>query len=343
MKYLEDTLEILGSAVPRGKLNVSGVVSLGKDSGLECTETYTLVTGGKARHDSVMSGVPLEALLERCGMAKDAADDTAITAYFKDGYTVCLRLGDIRSAEKPVMVAYECGGLPLIGPTGREAVYKRFGEADGYFRSVGNSGGPLRLVAEGRDEAESNAPGCGKWLAALAVGDPGDYTYRRECDPEPEEKRPEHVELPQGEKFLALRVCGREEQLGFEDMRELQSVSGLFAARDGRFNYEGVSLRTLIEDHMPAGAAFPRKIKVISDSGYEKEISADLVLDGVDSSYQPGERREVILAYASQGAPLVRSRDSAGYIGANDGAPLRLIVENSIALWIKSICRIEAE
>ena len=325
MEFLHDTLTVTGAALRGGEVTVEELARLAEEKSLAYTGDYTLVTGGGKARTTTLTGIPLPALLKLFGLSPEAADETPVTALFKDGLRLKLTLGQLRRAEKPVLIAWAAGGLPLIGPTGREPLYKVFTEADGLSRAAGNSGGPLRLAAEGLDEG-SNAPGCGKWLSLLAAGDFAEAP-RRLTDEEDPGDLPAPTGPPAGEgAALTLRLYGREETISWTDLRALPRLRAWFAARDGRFAFEGVPLRALLKSVLRPGETVPAELWVSSPGGYGHAVEGDWVQNGVESRYQPGERREVLLAWAQGGAPLP----------PGDG-PLRLVVENEIACWIRGV------
>ncbi len=125
-----------------------------------------------------------------------------------------------------------------------------------------------------------------------------------------------------------------------ENLEETYTVKDYFAAGGGGNSYQGVFLRKLVMDNLKNGLKMPDKITVIGKDGYEVELAVKDVLSGVESTYQPGETRDIILAYSVDGTPLVPSKKSQGYTGENAFGPLRLIVENQTAKWVKNVAEI---
>lgn len=327
MEFLNDTLIVAGSALRGGALAVTELVRLAREHGLERTLSYTLTTGGGQEKAVRFTGADLAALLPLLGLAEDSPADTPVAAAFKDGLRLDFTLAQLRRAAKPVLLAWAAGGLPLVGPTGMEPLYTVFTEAEGLSKAAGNSGGPLRLVAEGVGEG-SNAPGCGKWLCLLAAGEwDGSVPARptRETDPGPV---PPPVEPP-AEAALTLRLNGRETRFDAAVLAALPRIRAWFAARDGRFAFEGVPLRALLETALRPGEALPARLYAANPGGYGHELPTEWVLRGAESRYQPGRRREPIAAWAMNGALLPPGE-----------GPLRLVAENEIACWIKGLSEI---
>jgi DMSO/TMAO reductase YedYZ molybdopterin-dependent catalytic subunit len=341
VKYLNDSLRIFGAGVVETEFSPWSLSAFAKERGIEYSGVYRLVTSGGEAKEIPYTGVKLAALVEMLAAGDGPDDGAAVRAFFKDSFTVSLSLGELRAMKKPAIIAYETRGLPLVGPTGREPLYKQFTAAEGYDAEADNSGGPLRLVFEAEG---SNAPSCGRWLAALAVGDAGNYRFEREVEVYSAGTLPEPIgasELPEGE--LLLRIYGEEKRVKLRELPEIDRSADYYAARDGRCAFEGVCLRRLIERFLPEGAAFPAQIRAVSASGFGCFVEAEKVLNGVESNFQQGRRLPPLLAWGAAGTPLVGSKASPAYTGMNDGAPLRLVVENDIRKWIKGVTEISAE
>ena len=153
-----------------------------------------------------------------------------------------------------------------------------------------------------------------------------------------------HAEKPYSAYLQrAISVSGSEVAgttvLSLADLEALASVRDSFAASKGVSAYQGVELRDLIEDRLATGVTAPTGIRVYGADGYFAELPVGQVLDGIDSTYQPGQRRDVILAYAKNGYPLVSGASSDGYVASafNDDGPVHLVVENTISSWVKDV------
>ena len=238
---------------------------------------------------------------------------------------------------------------PWWGPTGVEPVYREFAVADGYNEAADNVGGPIRLVVGQSGTGDYNAPNCIKWLAAIVVGDAGSYRYTRVTDnsalddPVPTGGDWTHHQAGY-EAYLSrtLTISGSEADKTVLTLADLEALSkgrvrDYFAASGGRNVYEGVSLKQLLSAYLADGVEKPSAITVIAADGYAVHLDVEQVWSGIDSFYQPGERREIMLAYAVDGAPLVDNAAAVGYNGANAYGPLRLVVENTVSQWVKNV------
>lgn len=363
-KYLSDTLTLAGSGFDGVRMLTVSVIEELYNSGLGYEGEYSMMTSGSVFTKHTFTGVRLYELLLHEGLDDALPDSTPVKFISKDGYTILMTLGEIRTsnrgrysakdgaleeAELPVIVAFASDGEALLGPTGTESVYTRFEAEDGYIEGADNIGGPLRLIMGQTSSYEFNAPNCAKWLSAIVVGDQGNYVYSRETESGDAPAEPDRSGdwTHQGtQSGFRLKITGSE-AVGtvYLSLAELESmtegiVREYFAASAGRSAYEGITLEYLVCRYLRSGLDVPGKVTVKAGDGYSKSVDVGMVMNGIDSMYQPGEHRDVILAWAIDGAPLVPSQDSEGYNGANAFGPLRLVVENTISMWVKNVSEI---
>ena len=121
------------------------------------------------------------------------------------------------------------------------------------------------------------------------------------------------------------------------------TVTDSFGASCGINVYRGVKLRDIINENLKDPSVKPTHISIVSEDGYEAEIDVDDALNGVDSRYQSGQHRDVILAYAINGKPLVHGKSDAGFQGDNGTGPLMMIVENQISKWVQYVVAVRIE
>ena len=258
----------------------------------------------------VFHGVDLLQLLEHAsvGLAVDAG---AVTVTGADGTAVSFTVADLEAADAPVLLAFSRAGVPLVEDE----------SSAGYDAVAGNAGGPIELVSRRyvvRDVVSvSVSLQAGVWTHAAA---------------------PYSAYLPR-----ALTVSGSEADgttiLSLADLEAHSSLRDSFAASKGVSAYQGLTLRGLVVGHLAQGMTTPTRVRVFGADGYSVELPVADVLDGIDSTYQPGQHRDVLLAYAKDGCPLVASDASEGYVpdAFNDAGPLHLIVENTISAWVKDV------
>ncbi len=365
-KYLTDTLTLAGSGFDEVyTLNVADLESLARDSeaGLFYENEYSMLTSGSIFSKHIFTGVKLYDLLLREGLDGSLPDSTQVKFIAKDGYTIPMTLGGLRvglnrysamggeleESGLPVLAAFASDHIPLIGPTGTESVYKRFDESNGYVAVADNIGGPLRLIVGQSSSYEFNAPNCSKWLAAIVVGDDNGYVYTRVSDADNDDSEPDrtgdwtHRDLCSDYR---LTISGTQAKVRASlSLAELEAmtegtVREYYAASAGRNAYEGVTLKYLVSLFLKEGLDVPNRITVKAADGYAKDIDIPTVLNGVDSFYQPGKHRDLLLAWAIDGVPLVPDKNSEGYDGNNAYGPIRFVVENTISYWVKNVSEI---
>ena len=363
-KYLRDTLTLAGSGFGSVRtLTVAAIEAAADDPALGYENEYSLMTSGGVFSKHVFSGVRLYELLVSEGLDASLPDPTPVKFISKDGYTIPSTLGALRGGLSrysarggeleetglPVIAAFASDGVPLVGPTGTESVYLRFDESMGYVEAADNVGGPLRLVMGQESADEFNAPNCSKWLAAVVVGDADGYVYSRVSDAELDDSEPDRTGdwTHQGAQAdFRLRIGGTEAKanvsLSLADLEAMTegTVREFYAASAGRNAYEGVTLPYLVSLYLADGLEAPTSVTVRAADGYTKTLDAAAVLNGMDSFYQPGKHRDLLLAWAIDGSPLVTGETSPGYDGTNAFGPIRLIAENTISLWVKNVSEI---
>ena len=125
-----------------------------------------------------------------------------------------------------------------------------------------------------------------------------------------------------------------------ESLGDAYTVKDSFGAGGGTNAFCGVILKKLVNDNLKDGIKRPSRITVEGKDGYSISISVGDIYNGIESKYQPGERRDIILAYSIDGSPMVPGEKSTGYKGGNAFGPIRLVVENQTSKWVKNVNRI---
>ena len=121
------------------------------------------------------------------------------------------------------------------------------------------------------------------------------------------------------------------------ELEKKQSVKDSFGASNGISGYQGVILRALVKENLKDGIDKPGSITVTGKDGYSTTLDVNDVMNGIESKYQQGEKRDVIIAYSVNGAPRVADEKADGFNGENGFGPMRLVVENQVSKWVKSV------
>lgn len=379
--YLGSTLTLSGTGMKKEKtVTVEDIEKTAYCGSAGYQGMYSLMTSGGIFSKHKYAGVELFSYLENEGMKSGLPDKTKVTVVSKDGYTVELTLGELRGkdreyysskeskspAEKsvPVILAFASDGYPLVGPTGSTPMWHKMTAKEGYDKIADNVGGPLRLIIGQKDVRDYNAPDDAKWVTDIIIGEEtgvvadGSASSGKKGKTESEtsitagtsEKAGtwKHDKKPYSEHLSdTLVIDGSEADRTVYTLKEIESlgegycVRGTYAASGGRYEFQGVVLRKLIDKSLKAGIGKPSKITVVGNDGFSRTLSVKAVYGTIVSSYQKDQRREVILAYSADGAPLVPSKNSAGYTGSNAYGPMRIVVENQISGWIKNVKEIK--
>ncbi len=219
-----------------------------------------------------------------------------------------------------VMLAYGRDEKPLVTDTA----------AAGYDASAKNSGGPLQLIIGQTQAGDVNKSKCVKNVAEIVIEGQALTSWKHD-----------NGVYVQYQDQPVLRVTGdqittpRTFTVGEFEALTAQITRDTYTG-DGSHEFEGVILWKLINEvvGLKDGITAP-SIRVFSGQSYNQVLSnLDQVKNGVTNSQ--GLKKDIILAYAQDGYPLVPNSGSPGYDNNNAYGPLRLIVEESKSMWVKN-------
>lgn len=380
-EYLDQTVLIAGNVIPEEKtFSVAELEKLiNENPNLEYSGYYSLMSSGGEFHYHEYYGIKLYEFLKYCGLDDSCAGDTPIKVVSVDGFSYEMKWEEIKNSTDntyenkgdamakysnvPKILAFASDGQPLVGPVGSTELGHVFTAEEGYIEEAENVGGPLRLVFGQKQPDSSNAPKNIQWVRQIIVGD-DDYQKAHEEMLEAEQLLRSNHEIVIDEtvgtwnhfnepysKHLQdeLKIYGngvKEERvytLSDLESNEASTLINSFGASCGVNVYKGIKLKDIISENLKEEYDKPSKIYVESIDGYKTEINVDDVLNGVDSKYQLGENRDVIIAYAINGNPLVSGKDDLGFDGNNGSGSLQLVVENQISKWVKHVVAIEID
>lgn len=242
----------------------------------------------------------------------------------------------------PVMVAYGFNGYPYVTrPTD-----------DGFNPGLGNDGGPLRVIFGKTSYNDTNGSNQVQFIKEIIIGGgtpiststggsgDGETTYKDVAANSSWDHNQsvyvEYLDMP------VLRITGSQVKEPVTlTLRQIESMKQ-YAIRDvysgdGIRELEGVILWDIISKvvGLKDGVETP-SIRVFSGQNYNQILrSNEQVINGVLNSQ--GKLKEIILAYAVEGYPLVPNEGSTGYVNNNAYGPLRLIIEENKSMWVKWI------
>lgn len=290
-------------------------------NGVRQEKTYTVselennlawLVSGQSYQGKSYNGISLQKLLTNKDVKLAADADAVIVKSATSSQTISVL--DLASSD---ILAYSKEGLPLVPET----------TSTGYEASVGNSDGPLYLIS---------SEGVLEQVIAIEVTTKEGIWQHGDSDLYKEYLS--HVLTIEGSGVAATKTY----TLAQIEAMTAGTVRDSFAS-GGNANgvYQGVKLSYLLEQAGVVGT--PSQVKVIASDGWSVEVPISDLKNGIDSNYQNGEHRDVILSYAKDGLPLVDSQDALGYDATveNGTGPLRLIVENTISLWNSHVIKIE--
>ena len=336
---------------------------------IQTEKEYSLSNSEYFWYYNSYKGVPLWDLLIESGLDPNIAEETTVRIIAADNYNFSpltikeikdnslygyyeksnLDKGDGNFSGKdvdplytglPVLVAYGFNGYPyVINPTD-----------EGYNPGLGNDGGPLRVIFGKTDYQHNNGSYQVQFLKEIIVGEGEQLTT---AGGGVGDKDLNELGIEEGEAWThsqgdyqsyldlpVLRVTGSQvaQPTTFtlreiEDMLE-HAVRDIYTG-DGVRTFEGIVLWDLIKDKvgLKEGVEAP-SIRVFSGQNFNKILqNSGQVINGVLNSKK--ETKQIILAYAVDGYPLVPNESDLGYVNNNAYGPLRLIVEENKSMWVK--------
>lgn len=246
-------------------------------------------------------------------------------------------------AGMPVLVSYGFNGYPYVTrPTDQ-----------GYNAGLGNDGGPLRIIFGKTDYQHTNGSHQVQYAKEIIVGEgtalnivenaagtgvDGEKTQTN-VDENSSWKHNEGL-YSTYKDMPVLRVTGSQLKepvtftLGQVETMTEYAVRDVYTG-DGIHEFEGIGLWDMISKvvELKDGVDVP-SIRVFSGQSYNQILkSNEQVINGVKNSQ--GQVKDIILAYAVDGYPLVPNQGDIGYENNNANGPLRLIIEENKSMWIK--------
>lgn len=369
-KYTDYELIIHGDGIGKEvRYKVSDIEAM---KNLQISKEYSLSNSEYFWYYNTYKGVPLWDLLLKAGMnpkidektkvqiiaadnynfppmtIKEIKDDSLYGYYEKDA----LDKGDGEFNGKnvkplytgaPVLVTYGFNGYPYVTrPTDA-----------GYNAGIGNDGGPLRIIFGKTDYQHTNGSNQVQFAKEIIVGEGVALNNSTDIKETPIDGEKTQTQVAENSSWKhnqgvytsykdipVLRVTGSQlkEPMTFT-LGQVESMTE-YALRDvytgdGIHEFEGINLWDIISKvvGLKDGVDVP-SIRVFSGANYNQILkSNDQVMNGVNNSQ--GQVKDIILAYAVDGYPLVSNEGDLGYANNNAYGPLRLIIEESKSMWVK--------
>jgi len=366
-KYTDYEIIIHGDAIGKEvRYKLSEIEAM---TNLHYTDEYSLSNSEYFWYYNTYKGVPLWDLLLQVGLDPKIDENTPIRFIAADNYNFApmtikeikdsslygyyeksaLDMGDgtfpgeyvdpIRTG-MPVLVAYGFNSYPYVTrPTD-----------EGYNSGLGNDGGPLRIIFGKTNYNDTNGSNQVQFAKEIIIGE-GDSVISEglssgegemtqiDVDKNSSWNHNQSVYTEYLDKPV-LRVTGSQvkEPMTFT-LRQIEELTD-YAIRDiytgdGVREFEGIVLWDLISKvvGLKEDVEVP-SVRVFSGQNYNQILrSNDQLVNGVKNSQ--GQIKDIIIAYAVEGYPLVANEGDIGYANNNSHGPLRLIIEESKSMWVK--------
>ncbi len=336
---------------------------------LHYTDEYSLSNSEYFWYYNTYKGVPLWDLLLKSGLNPNIDDNTSVRFIAADKYNFApMTIKEIKDSSlygyyeksaldkgdgsfpgeyvdplhtgQPVLVAYGYNGYPYVNrPTD-----------NGYNAGLGNDGGPLRIIFGKTNYNDTNGSNQVQFAKEIIIGEGTSLLSDEKGSGSGESTQ---IEVTKDSSWNhdqsvykdyldkpVLRVTGSQvkEPTTFT-LRQIEELTD-YAVRDiytgdGIREFEGVVLWDLISKvvELKDGVDVP-SVRVFSGPNYNQILrSYEQLTNGVLNSQ--GQIKDIILAYAVEGYPLVPNEGDIGYANNNAYGPIRLIIEESKSMWVK--------
>ena len=333
---------------------------------LHVTMEYSLSNSEYFWYYNTYKGVPVWNLLLDAGLEPDIDEDTKVQFIAADNYNFApMTIKEIKDSsfygyyEKSAMDTGDgtfpgeyvdplYTGMPVLAAYGfNKYPYVTRPSDEGYNSGLGNDGGPVRIIFGKTNYNDTNGSNQVQFAKEIIIGEGTSVLSANQGTGAGETTR---TEISEGswnhnqdvyDEYLdipVLRVTGSQvkEPMTFT-LRQIEAMTAVrdIYTGDGVHQFEGVNLWQLISEEvgLKDGVDVP-SIRVFSGQNYNQILrSTEQVKNGVLNSQ--GQIKDIILAYAVDGYPLVKNESDSGYANNNAYGPLRLIIEESKSMWVK--------
>ncbi len=369
-KYKDYELIIHGDGIGKEvRYKVSDIEAM---KNLQISKEYSLSNSEYFWYYNTYKGVPLWDLLLKAGMNPKINENTKVQIIAADNYNFPpMTIKEIKDDslygyyEKsvydkgdgefngkdvkplytgaPVLVAYGFNGYPYV---------TRPNDA-GYNAGIGNDGGPLRIIFGKTNYQHTNGSNQVQFAKEIIIGEGKALNNASEGTETTAGGEKTQIQVDENSSWKhnqgvyetykdmpALRVTGSQVKepmtftLGQVEAMTEYALRDVYTG-DGIHEFEGINLWAIIskvvgiKDEVDVPS-----IRIFSGANYNQILkSNEQVVNGVTNSQ--GKIKDIILAYAVDGYPLVGNEGDIGYANNNAYGPLRLIIEENKSMWVK--------
>ena len=287
-------------------------------------------------------GLAIYDLFAQIGIKSNAGD---VIVYAADGSSVTFSLARLKKQDYLnhvtggeglyALLAFGAGSVEADAMTGIPLVREK--EDAGYDDTVGNNGGPLKLVIPQENAEDINSSLCVKDVVAVEV-------TANQIDTWGHRMSDIYSEFLDYEMTLTIKNDDSEWSHNFTvgqlEMLEELIVRDEYSVLDIG-TCEGIDIWKfiqLIAGDVP-GVDDPVSVTVYASDGYKNDLLSVFFREGLVNgvSGDTGDPKKLIIAYALNGYPLVDEESHEGYTGlaGNSSGPLRVVAETNQGASVK--------
>ena len=320
--YVYDTITFTGSGMEEEKiLSVREMeIQASSDEDLGYEANYSMLTSGSEMFVRKFTGIRFYELLEYAGLKDGLPDDTKVTLISKDGKQIKITLGTAENGKYacyddtedktathrklPVILAYSCDDVPLIGPIGNNNVNREFSQEEGYVKSADNVGGPMRLIIGQKDVKDSNEGKCLKSVTKVIVGEDTNNAFKD--NKEIKKDSLEFKVYDDGDRVKSKKYSCKD-IMKFAESEDGSAVSNYYGS--GHF-YEGADLWSFLK----------AKVKGFNRTGKIRFTYDDNTQETLDLKYFKSPKKDTSNYVTEKGGLIITCvRPALGY--SRDGKP----------------------
>lgn len=306
------------------------------------TLDYSILNSKGTLSQQRYRGLAIYDLFAKIGIKSNAGD---VIVYAADGSSVTFSLSRLKKQDYLnhvtggeglyALLAFGAGSVEADAMTGIPLVRDK--EDAGYDETVGNNGGPLKLVIPQESAEDINSSLCVKDVVAVEV-------TANEIDTWGHRMSDIYSEFLDFEMTLTIKNDDSEWTHNFT-VGQLELLEDLIVRDEYSVldigTCEGIDIWKfiqLIAGDVP-GVDDPVSVTVYASDGYKNDLLSVFFREGLVNgvSGDTGEPKKLIIAYALNGYPLVDEESHEGYTGlaGNSSGPLRVVAETNQGASVK--------